>query len=77
MRLKKKKSETFSVLQIVHKRINMHIQMHFDVMLPNQESSELISHRLSHHLHSIKTPIQKVKIVSKQIYWKSYAFSTK
>ena len=48
MRLKKKKSETFSVLKIVHKRINMHIQMHFDVMLPNQESSELISHRLSH-----------------------------
>ena len=23
--------------------------MHFDVMLPNQESSELISHRLSQH----------------------------
>lgn len=51
--------------------------MHFDVMLPNQESSELISHRLSHHLHSIKTPIQKIKIVLKQIYWNSYAFSTK
>ena len=72
MRLKKKKSETFSVLKIVHKRINMHIQMHFDVMLPNQESSELISHP-----QSIKTPIQKIKIVLKQIYWNSYAFSTK
>lgn len=55
----------------------MHIQMHFDVMLLNQESSELISHRLSHHLPNIKTPIQKIKIVLKQIYWNSYAFSTK
>ena len=50
MRLKKKKSETKSFLQIVHKRINIYIQMHFAAMLPNQESFELISHRLSHHV---------------------------
>ena len=51
--------------------------MHFDVMLLNQESSELISHRLSHICPSMKTPIQKIKIVLKQIYWNPYAFSTK
>ena len=62
MRLKKKKSETFSVLKIVHKRINMHIQMHFDVMLPNQESSELISHRLSQHQNTYPKDKNCVKI---------------